>query len=363
MRALIVGFGGIARGAHYPVLRQLCKHIDVVDVTEPPAQYDVNYIGAEMPTQGEYDLALVASPPVFHCEHVVKAAQVARRILCEKPPAMNATEVLQMQNEVKKRGASLLFGFHLIREDSWRKYKEIVTPVLRELGFNTPLLFDFIWVRLNGIPAARWFREKKKGGGATLDLCSHGLSLFYDLVDNLTTLPPYNRAWIAYLSGDEGDADVAVNAQFGGYYADGREVPLVANFYINWRADAGNFIVIDSRQTPPVTLGLGDARFTYNTNEVRYLDVRYVEHFPHAYGYVHLGGGEYAISGAFMEETDTKSVRVGRYIMERCYAGNPYEREWQELLALPEGYVDALGLRVQEALDAILERAVVLPAP
>lgn len=361
MRALIIGFGGIARGAHYPVLRALCERIDVVDVIEPPADYDVHYIGREVPTEGEYDLALVASPPVYHCEHTVKAVQVARRILCEKPPAMNAQEVLQMHNEVKKHNAALLFGFHLIREHSWQRYKEVVTPAFDALGFNNFVHMDFVWIRKDGIPAPRWFREKRMGGGATLDLCSHMLSLFFDLVGMRTTLPPYNKGWIAYLSGDAGDADFAVNAQFGGYYANGDTIPLTVTFHINWRANDTVFVVLDSRETPPTTLGFGNLQFTYQVDEVRYVDVRYVEHFPHAYGYVHLGGGEYAIGGAFGEGGDGRMLRFGRYIRERCFAGNPYEREWHELIGAPEGYFDMLGLQVQEALDVILERAIVLP--
>lgn len=175
MRCLIVGFGAIARGAHWAVFRDLSIHdIDIVDLVEP--HWGGRYLGTEIPQEGEYDIALIASLPAFHCPHTLQALKVAKKVLCEKPPALNAVETLAMINAAEKLNRSLLFGFHNPFRSSWKAYKAIV-------GAEEVIAVKAEYRRQEGIPPQKWFREPpERGGGVTLDLSSHLLSLVYDLI-------------------------------------------------------------------------------------------------------------------------------------------------------------------------------------
>ncbi|MEM0239554.1 MAG: Gfo/Idh/MocA family oxidoreductase [Ignisphaera sp.] len=355
MRALIIGFGSIARNAHYPVLHRMGAQIDVVDTVAPPSDYDVKYLGAQIPTLGDYDVALIASPPALHCEHAVKAANVARKILCEKPPATSVSELNDMLSAARRNNTSFMFGFHLIRMDAWKRFKEVMSPILDEFWCKYDIDFYFHWVHRNGIPPARWFREKQMGGGVTLDLVSQLVALFYDLVGKRELLPLIAGGIREHLLYEDGDADYDV-----GYWLD--EPPSAHGvrhrftFDATWVSKIPTCAVIDNCIDPPVIAGFA-RECTHRSDELLMVHIVLMRASPTSYEFIRYGDNAFAIC----ESTNLNTPNFKRRALEYPHNNtNPYEVEWNELLSAPQGFIDELGVKVQSVLDDMRARSRVL---
>lgn len=354
MKGLIVGFGGFARGAHYPIMKQFCESIDVVDVVEPVG-YDVRYLGSEIPSEGEYDVALVASPPVYHAEHTIKALGVARRVLCEKPPAMSAAEVEQMLDAARRNGASLLFGFNNIYRPSWQRFRQLVVDAYSAHGNWEGCGFALRWLRKDGIPAPEWFKRKSMGGGVLLDLGSHMLSLVLSCVGESLTNVPVISATLLQLTGELGDADYSAHFLLGDSEKVSNAGAPFVDVHVAWKIpDYAVIPTLDLNSDPPISIGYGDD-CTYKVDELRIV-IFYFPTQPFSYLYAALDWGTYAISTS--EPSPTSSLPRPK-LLEICHDDNSYAHEWSKLLQMGEGEVDRMGLWVQRILDEVRERAVV----
>lgn len=295
--AIIIGFGNIARGAHLPSLLHFgFQDIDIVDIEE--THWGGRYLGKEIPEEGDYDVALVASPPKFHKEHTLSALLIARKVLCEKPPALNAPQTKAMLDTARKLDRSLLFGFHNVFRDSWLVFKSLISS-----SGGRIIKLSAEYRRRDGVPDKDWFKRPiDEGGGVLLDLGSHMLSLVYDLLSPQVNLKVHSVT-AEYLSGGA-DSLVRAQCQLG---------DTTVDLYVAWRDETCNL-----NDMAAVTADL--------ENGVRY------QWFTHA-------GWRFEI------HKDGQLIQV---IHDR----NPYIEEWKYLLE-SERVLDMRALWVMKAIDAI----------
>lgn len=110
----------------------------------------------------------IAVPNAFHKKIVIDALERGLAVFCEKPPALNAEEMEEMEKAYEKSGKLLLFDFNnRAREEAQILKKYIETDP--SFVMNSAQAY---WIRRNGIPGfGGWFTNKKlSGGGPAIDL-------------------------------------------------------------------------------------------------------------------------------------------------------------------------------------------------
>lgn len=127
----------------------------------------------EMLKLKELDAVSVCTWNNGHAPATIAALKAGKHVLCEKPPALNTAEALEMKKAAEESGKLLMVGF------------------VRRFGKNTKILQDFInkdylgdiyfaktsCVRRVGNPCG-WFSDKKRsGGGPLIDLGVHMIDL------------------------------------------------------------------------------------------------------------------------------------------------------------------------------------------
>ena len=116
----------------------------------------------------DLDGVSIIVPNKFHAPLALQAMQAGKHVFCEKPPALNATEMAELKETAESTGRTLMFNFNnRARPESYamRGYVEDGT-----LGtINT---CQAKWVRRAGIPGfGGWFTNKAlSGGGPLIDL-------------------------------------------------------------------------------------------------------------------------------------------------------------------------------------------------
>ena len=114
------------------------------------------------------DAVSIATPTFTHARIVIDALRAGKHVLCEKPPAMNATEAQQCAQTAKETGKLLMYGLVCRFNNEDRFLKEQADK--GELG--KVLYADASRVtrcsQLKG-----WFVDKDKAGGGMLDATIH----------------------------------------------------------------------------------------------------------------------------------------------------------------------------------------------
>ena len=120
------------------------------------------------------DAVYIATPHVFHADLSIRAAGKGKHILCEKPGAVNFTEVSKVIEKIKEAGVFYKEGFmyrchpqipaliNIIKKNTIGKIKQITSS----FGFDMQKI----------IPDHRLF-DKKLAGGAILDVGLYPVSL------------------------------------------------------------------------------------------------------------------------------------------------------------------------------------------
>ena len=173
----IIGAGGMAN-YHVPGFRQAgAEVIALCDVSPPAAQKaaakhaigrvftDVADMLRSMP---ELDAVSVIVPNKFHAPLSLQALAAGKHVFCEKPPALNATQMAEMQAAAKKAKRTLMFNFNnRARPESYAMMDYVQSGAVGTI--NT---CQAKWIRRAGIPGfGGWFTTKAlSGGGPMIDL-------------------------------------------------------------------------------------------------------------------------------------------------------------------------------------------------
>lgn len=149
------------------------------------SQYgDVEAFGSheELLAQEEIDAVYIASPHPFHAQMAIAAAQAGKHILCEKPMAMNKTEIEAIISAAQASGVRLVEAYMYRCHPQTVKVAQLirdgiigqVSLVQAAFGFHAPFNEE-----------GRLF-SKKLGGGGILDVGGYPAS-FACMVANLAS--------------------------------------------------------------------------------------------------------------------------------------------------------------------------------
>lgn len=114
------------------------------------------------------DAVSIITPNKFHCPLAIEVLNAGKHVFCEKPPALNAAEALEMKAAAEKNNVTLMFNFNnRARPESRAMYKYIQDGVVGTINSAQAL-----WIRRTGIPGfGGWFTTKAlSGGGPVIDL-------------------------------------------------------------------------------------------------------------------------------------------------------------------------------------------------
>ena len=144
--------------------------------------YDIPHVfsdSAEMLEKvTDLDAVSIITPNRTHRPLALQVLQAGRHVFCEKPPALNASEVLQMKEASESAGKTLMFNFNnRARPESYALRKYIDAGEVGQINSAQAK-----WIRRTGIPGfGGWFTNKElSGGGPLIDLLHMvDLALYY----------------------------------------------------------------------------------------------------------------------------------------------------------------------------------------
>ncbi len=112
------------------------------------------------------DVIYIATPHVFHYEQTLMCLNHQKAVLCEKPFAMNATQVAEMIAAAKRNNIFLMEAMWTFFLPHYQYVLNLIQS--KELGEITKLKADFGY-RFDFDPESRIY-NKKLGGGSLLDI-------------------------------------------------------------------------------------------------------------------------------------------------------------------------------------------------
>ena len=171
----IIGLGKIAN--KFATDLASIEHVELVAVASRNIQNANNFAEKynakkayssyeELAKDTNVDAVYIATPHSFHKEHAILCLQNKKAVLCEKPFAMNLSEVAEMIQVAKENNALLMealwsfflphftYVLDLVKSEKFGKLKSLEA----DFGFHTPYNTD-----------SRLFK-KELGGGSLLDI-------------------------------------------------------------------------------------------------------------------------------------------------------------------------------------------------
>jgi predicted dehydrogenase len=122
----------------------------------------------EMLSKIELDAISIIAPNKFHKPLAIEALNAGVHVFCEKPPALSATETIEMRDASSKSNKILMFNFNnRARPESYAMMRYINDSSVGEINSC-----QAVWMRRTGIPGfGGWFTTKAlSGGGPVIDL-------------------------------------------------------------------------------------------------------------------------------------------------------------------------------------------------
>ena len=126
----------------------------------------------------DLDAISIITPNRTHMPLALQALRAGKHVFCEKPPALNAQEVVEMKQAADEAGKTLMFNFNnRARPESYAMRSYIESGQLGTINSAQAK-----WIRRTGIPGfGGWFtNQAQSGGGPLIDLLHMiDLALFY----------------------------------------------------------------------------------------------------------------------------------------------------------------------------------------
>lgn len=128
----------------------------------------------KMLADGGYDVVDICLPTYLHAEWSIKALQAGHHVFCEKPLALNATEIDAIVSKVKETGKLFSVGQCLRHWPAYVALKDIVAS-----GRYGPVKYAE-FARFSQTPTwtwNNWILDSAKSGNAALDLHVHDVDM------------------------------------------------------------------------------------------------------------------------------------------------------------------------------------------
>jgi myo-inositol 2-dehydrogenase/D-chiro-inositol 1-dehydrogenase len=212
VRVGIIGAGRIGRLhaenlAHYVPEAEL---LWVADVVKEPARETAERLGItnwttdyrEVLADPKVEAVLICTNTDTHAEIIQAAAAAQKHIFCEKPLALNLSEIEKALRAVKKAGVLLQVGFHRRFDPHFRRLKELLEA--GEIG--KPWLLKIT----SYDPAPPPISYVKVSGGIFLDMTIHDFDMARFLLGDVEEVYAAGAVLVDPEIGKAGDVDTAV---------------------------------------------------------------------------------------------------------------------------------------------------------
>lgn len=215
MKIAVIGYGGMG-GWH-------CRLIESMEELTLAGIYDIRQERAEAAREnGIYayssledlladqsvQLVTVAIPNHLHKSVCIQAMNAGKNVVCEKPVALNHTELQEMIDASKKNG--VLFTVHQNRR--WDEDYRVIRKLLEDNTLGQVFRIESRVHGSRGIPGD-WRNKKECGGGMVLDWGVH-------LLDQVLQMIPRRiesiYATLSHVTNEACDDGFTVTLQFAG---------------------------------------------------------------------------------------------------------------------------------------------------
>jgi predicted dehydrogenase len=189
-KVAIVGAGHIARKAHLPYYQQ---HPDVElcgicsrsyqNAANTAEQFGIKnaYSSLElMLADCKPHMVSICTPNALHYDNTIMALEAGCHVLCEKPPAINATQAKAMADLAEMKGLMLAYNFQLRQSAEVKALKQFIEDDVFGHIYHVKATFT----RQRGVPVRGEFLNKEmQGGGALIDIGVHILDTALHLLN------------------------------------------------------------------------------------------------------------------------------------------------------------------------------------
>ncbi len=223
----IIGNGGICKGAHIDgyLKDDRVEIVALCDIIEERSQYlkDTYFPNAKVYTDYKellkdenIDAVDICTPNYLHSIIAVAAFEAGKHVFCEKPDAVDVTEVLKMKEASEKSGKILM----VMRNNRFVDASQYAKKYITDGKMGEIYAGRCGWQRRRGIPGkGGWFTTKaQSGGGPLIDLGVHMIDLAIWLMGNPTPVSVSANTFCKFADNDTSDS---VNSDFGDKNAEG----------------------------------------------------------------------------------------------------------------------------------------------
>jgi predicted dehydrogenase len=233
--------------------------------------------GVELIRSGRVDIVSICTPPLFHRELAIAAAEAGVAVLCEKPLARTLEDAEAIVEAVERSGTLFSVGFCHRFEPAIEHLKAMIDA--GELGEVITFRNRFAGLMANAHET--WFSKPAvSGGGALADTSIHSIDLFRHLVGDVTGVE-------AMTSTRETEHGPALDVEDSGVMILRTERGGLGVIESSWRTPPGEWTVTvyGTRGTAIVDYGTGVSRFIAAGGETRDVEVeagsRFDREFAH----------------------------------------------------------------------------------
>jgi len=170
-KAMIPAILGSENGRLYAVASRTRQKLDEFSAEFHPEKTVLGY--EELLDDPDVDAVYIPLPNSLHCEWVVRCCEKGKPVLCEKPLAMNASEVERIMEASRRTGVPVMEAFAYLHGPLMGIVREILQSGM--LGRIKYIESNFSFL-LNDLDNVRLI--KHLGGGAAYDLGCYPVSFF-----------------------------------------------------------------------------------------------------------------------------------------------------------------------------------------
>ncbi len=227
VRIGIIGNGGICKGAHIGgyLKDDRVEIVALCDIIKERAEFvrDEYFSNADVYTDYKellkdetIDAVDICTPNYLHSIIAVDAFNAGKHVFCEKPDAVDVTEVLKMNAAAEKAGKVLM----VMRNNRFVDASQYAKKYIEAGRMGDIYAGRCGWQRRRGIPGkGGWFTTKaQSGGGPLIDLGVHMIDLAIWLMGNPTPVSVSANTYCKFADSDTSDS---VNSDFGDKNAEG----------------------------------------------------------------------------------------------------------------------------------------------
>lgn len=199
----VIGAGGIARNAHLPSLKRIpeARIIAVCRRTEEKVRSVAEQFGArdwytdynELLEQDNVEVVIISTPPKFHAEIGIAAAEAGKHILCEKPLARTLDEADRMIQAARAGGVKLGVAEMKRFNPGFRKAKSILEEGVIGRPFMTRYHNSYYEPHVR---KSWWVDPEMSGGGEMMNELTHQVNTLRWMLGEVTEVSAMsNHPW------------------------------------------------------------------------------------------------------------------------------------------------------------------------